>query len=79
MNDRFISFCNKGIMSVCVACKNKEIQRKCFYFNQASRERRCMDLKFKEYCGSLDAQKNIYGAEIITLEDFKERYPDAGG
>ena len=39
-----------GGMTGCKYCKHGNLQKQCTYFIKASHDRRCMYLKFDEYC-----------------------------
>lgn len=52
-----LSFCKKGLMSVCTASSAEE-QKKCRFYKKSSYCDRCMYFIFDKYCDSLEAQMN---------------------
>jgi len=50
-----ISFCKRGLMSICTAGSLKE-QKKCRFYKKSSHSDRCMYYLFDKYCDCLEAQ-----------------------
>jgi len=55
MEDGTISFCKKGMMSVCMATSDTD-QDKCVFYEKSSLKNKCMYFIFDEYCDCLKAQ-----------------------
>ena len=47
---------NIGMMTGCKACGNVKDQRKCSFCVPSPRTRKCVSLRFDEYCDHLQAQ-----------------------
>ncbi len=55
MQDQRMTFCQKDVMSMCMA-PDKEHQKSCRYYEQASCSDRCMYFVLEEFCDCLKAQ-----------------------
>jgi hypothetical protein len=52
-----LSFCKRGLMSVCTAGSVDE-QKKCRFYEKSSSSDKCMYFIFNKYCDCLEAQMN---------------------
>jgi hypothetical protein len=50
-----LSFCKKGLMSVCTA-GSEDRQKKCRFYKKSSSSDKCMYFIFDKYCDCLEAQ-----------------------
>ncbi len=50
-----VSFCKRGMMSVCMAASDTD-QDKCVFYERSSLKNKCMYFIFDEYCDCLKAQ-----------------------
>ncbi len=55
MTSPMVSFCKKGMMSVCMAAGDTE-QNGCEFYERSSLKNKCMYFIFDEYCDCLKAQ-----------------------
>lgn len=52
------TFCKRDIISHCDQRKDPAEQKNCTYYEKAPNAKRCIDLRFEEFCTCIDAQYN---------------------
>ncbi len=57
MESPVVSFCKRGMMSICTAASDAD-QDKCVFYEKSSLKNKCMYFIFDEYCDCLKAQIN---------------------
>ena len=71
---------NSGGMTVCKYCKHNNLQAECTYFIKASYDRRCMYLKYEEYCDyheDMKCAKDKEAQRKTPADLVKERFQNA--
>ncbi len=55
MANSMVSFCKRGMMSVCMAASDTD-QNRCKFYEKSRLKNKCMYFIFDEYCDCLKAQ-----------------------
>jgi hypothetical protein len=61
-----LSFCKKGLMSVCTA-GSVDRQKKCRFYKKSSYSDKCMYFIFDKYCDCLEAQMNTEKKDVPEI------------